>query len=373
MNKILLIENEEDIREILREILTYERFEVIEADNGLLGVNLALETIPDLIICDIMMSGIDGYEVLQKIRNNSATSTISFIFLTAKLNKINQRRGMELGADDYLTKPFTKDEVLGAVTAQLEKKNILKRKSLEKIDELRLNIAYALPHELHTPLNVIINSSKFLTNYYQTIDQEQSIELLKIIHTSGERLYRITKNFLLYAELELTLANPERIAQIRSKQEYCYTQCHLKELCIKLAQQAERLEDLYLDISEVIVFIPDTKFYKIIEELLDNAFKFSRSGTPIRVTSKFLDNYLHLSIVDYGRGMTVAQIANIAAYNQFERKLYEQQGSGLGLTIAKRLVELYGGQFNIQSVVGQQTTVNVYLPGSNEKLSQELN
>ena len=121
MTKILVIEDETDVRNNLVELLELEDFDVASSENGLMGALWAQQYLPDLIICDVMMPEIDGYEVLAALREEASTATIPFVFLTAMADKANVRHGMELGADDYLTKPFTREELLGAVTTRLAK------------------------------------------------------------------------------------------------------------------------------------------------------------------------------------------------------------------------------------------------------------
>ncbi|CAN5914511.1 hypothetical protein BH24BAC1_BH24BAC1_17680 [soil metagenome] len=126
MKKILLIEDNQEIRENIAEILTLANYEGVEAENGKVGVVAAKETQPDLIICDIMMPQLDGYGVLHLLSKNPATAGIPFIFLTAKSEKVDFRKGMNLGADDYLTKPFDDLELLDAVEMRLKKSESLK-------------------------------------------------------------------------------------------------------------------------------------------------------------------------------------------------------------------------------------------------------
>ena len=121
MKKILVIEDEELLRANTVQILELEDFCTIEANNGRVGVQLAQEHLPDLILCDVMMPELDGYCVLNALRQNPATAAIPFIFTTAKASKTDLRQGMDLGADDYLTKPFTADELLGAIATRLKK------------------------------------------------------------------------------------------------------------------------------------------------------------------------------------------------------------------------------------------------------------
>ena len=115
MTKILVIEDDKPILDNLVDMLTMEDFDVIYADNGLEGINLAIAEIPDLILCDIMMPQVDGYYVLNSLRSNHLTKSIPFMFLTAKADIVFVRQGIQMGANQYLTKPFTRNELLKAI------------------------------------------------------------------------------------------------------------------------------------------------------------------------------------------------------------------------------------------------------------------
>jgi len=121
VNKILVIEDEEFILEAILEILSAEDFQAIAAENGAIGVQVAREHIPDMIICDILMPKMDGREVLTQLRADPVTANIPFIFITAQADKDSVRKGMELGADEYVTKPFTHEELLHAVSRRLSR------------------------------------------------------------------------------------------------------------------------------------------------------------------------------------------------------------------------------------------------------------
>ncbi|MEH1944813.1 MAG: EAL domain-containing response regulator [Nostoc sp.] len=127
MPKILIIEDEEAVRENILDLLEAEDFETLAAANGRIGVHLAISEVPDLILCDMMMPEIDGYGVLTTLRQDPSTAIIPFIFLTAKSAKSDFRQGMDMGADDYITKPFTRAELLSAIMNRLEKHATLKR------------------------------------------------------------------------------------------------------------------------------------------------------------------------------------------------------------------------------------------------------
>jgi CRP-like cAMP-binding protein len=137
--KVLVIEDNDDIRDNIAEILELAGYSVFNADNGKAGVDLALQHIPDIILCDIMMPEMDGYGVLYILNKHKETNTIPFIFLTAKAEHVDMRKGMDLGADDYLTKPFDDMELLNSIERRLKKKETLESfysKSLEQLDTL---------------------------------------------------------------------------------------------------------------------------------------------------------------------------------------------------------------------------------------------
>ncbi|MFN3849830.1 MAG: response regulator [Spirosomataceae bacterium] len=136
MKKILLIEDNPDIRENTTEILELDGYEVLTAENGKIGVDLAIKEIPDLIICDIMMPVLDGYGVLHLLSKNKETADIPFIFLTAKAERSDFRKGMEMGADDYITKPFDDVELLSAIESRLRKKEVSKKNYNQDISGL---------------------------------------------------------------------------------------------------------------------------------------------------------------------------------------------------------------------------------------------
>ncbi|MCS6815254.1 MAG: HAMP domain-containing histidine kinase, partial [Cyanobacteria bacterium] len=236
----------------------------------------------------------------------------------------------------------------------------VEQKAQNRLEELCKSITLALPHEFRTPLNGIISSSELLIQDFAQMDHAEVMDMLTTIHSSAKRLHRLIQNFLLYSEL--TASTPERIeAQQRSS-----TGSNSKAIITMIAQQKadqfNRPDDLHLNLVDAIVHISDVKLTKILEELLDNAFKFSEPETPVQVVTKlYNDKLLALYVIDKGRGMTAEQISRLGAYMQFERDLYEQQGAGLGLMIVKRLAEIHGGSLTLDSIPNQQTTVCVTL------------
>ena len=362
MTKILVIEDAQPLRKDIVEMLTFEGFEVIGAENGLIGVESALETHPDLIICDIMMPELDGYGVLERLRQEPATRTTPFVFLTARTDRSDIRQGMDMGAEDYLTKPFAASELLSTVRAQLRKREIFDQMSHQRLDELRDSIILSLPHELRTPLTSILGFSDILMVDAFVMEPKRVAELAHYINNAALRLYRLIENYLFYAQIELLLTDSQRIEVIRQSMTEDPVVI-IQDQAITGAQTIGRENDLHVGtLDTATVRIADEYLKKIVEELVDNAFKFSESGQPVVVSGQVSGDVYVLSVTDHGRGMSAEQIAEIGAYMQFDRRIYEQQGSGLGLIISKRLAELHGGSMTIQSVPGQQTTIYAALP-----------
>jgi two-component system sensor histidine kinase/response regulator len=317
--------------------------------------------LPDLIICDIQMPNLDGYGTLAALQQDAVTATIPFVFLTGLTDRTQIRQGMGLGADDYLTKPFTVGELMSAVNSRLAKRAAVQRRSEKKLQDLRGNIGLALPHEMLTPLNGILGFTSLMMEEGMEFEPHEIRDFARDIHTSALRLHRLIENFIIYSETELIASDPGKTEELR-KCEPIFTAETVRKAATDKAASLGRERDLSLRVKEAKAVMLSGYFKKSIDELIDNAFKFSKSGSPVTVVSGPANDRFVFSIGDRGRGMTAAQIADVGAHMQFERRFYEQQGVGLGLIIAKRLAELHGGELNIESTPGEQSLVQLSLP-----------
>lgn len=361
MKKILVIDDEEWLREMVQMALRQRGYEVIEAADGASGIELARRELPDLILCDVNMDKVDGYLTLSALREQPATGTIPFILMTGMADNAGMRHGMELGADDYLPKPFALEALYAAVEARLRKAQTVRQEAEKKLADLRDNISLALPHELRTPLNGILAYGEILAQDAATLPPLEIAEMGQVIHESGKRLERLIENFVIYAQLELMAADSSNVHQLQGKQ----TQqgaAYVEAQARKQAEAVGRTSDLKLLVQPLSIPVSEDYLGKIVGELVQNAFKFSKAGTPVTVELQAVGNVIALTVSDVGRGFTPEQIASLGAYLQFDRKLQEQQGLGLGLAIVGRLVELHGGKLSIQSERGQGSRVTVKLP-----------
>ena len=329
MKRILVIDDEEWLREMVRLALAQKGFEVIEAENGAAGIEKARKELPDLILCDVNMEKMDGYLTLSALRSEPATAAIPFILMTGLADNAGMRHGMELGADDYLPKPFTLEGLYAAVEARLKKAQALREEAEKKLADLRDNISLMLPHELRTPLNGILAYGEILAAEAATLPPSEVAEMGQVIHDSGKRLERLIENFLIYAQIELLGADAQKISALRQKQTPSPAKL-IEDHARGQARAANRADDLALDLADLPVPMSEDYLAKIVDELVQNAFKFSEAGKRVSVTLSASPNGVVLSVTDQGRGFSTEHITKVGAYMQFDRKIQEQQGLGLG-------------------------------------------
>lgn len=361
MSSVLVIDDEEAFRNLTALALQRRGFETSEASDGKAGTEMALRHLPNLVLCDLHMNGMDGYETLATLRKNPATASIPFIFMTGMGDTASRRRGMELGADDFLEKPFTTDQLCRAVNIRLQQHQALRQHAEKKLTDLRANLSLALPHEMITPLNGIFGLAQLLSSDAATLSADEVAEFGQTILQCAERLHHTVQNFLLFGQLEMQAADPASQAALRQHRTE-NARGLLEARALHHAERAQRTADLQTALTDAILAIAPDMFTKLADELIENAFKFSKAGTPVCVGTSSAGGKFVLTIADRGQGMTPEQISSLGAGTQFGRQQQEQQGAGLGLAIARRIVELHGGSFSVESQPGQGTTVVASLP-----------
>ncbi len=363
--RILVAEDSPMVRHHIVTLLKLEGWEVIEAVNGEEAVHKAFAEQPDLIICDILLPKLSGLEVLGRIRKSESLSTVPFILLSAQTEREEIRRGMEYGADDYLPKPFTSEELLGAVQRLLKRAELV-RKSIEaKLQQLREVMFYALPHEFRTAVSGIRGYADLLIQGLgngEPMSYEELRDIGVAIRTAASRLNRLVENFIIYAQLQSVAEDEEVLYQMRQKVTDPAREV-VGDVALSLAVQYQREEDLDLVLNhDVPVAIEYHHWHKILYEVIDNALKFSPPGSRLRIRDAVEDNDYVVIVQDQGRGMTPEQREQIAPYVQFGRQQYEQQGMGLGLAIALLLVEFHHGVLAFSDTPNGGTTVRVAMP-----------
>ena len=362
MTKVLVIEDEKAIRESIIDTLEFNDYEVFDYNNGKAGVEGAIKIKPDLILCDVMMPELDGYSVLLELSQIPETARIPFIFLSAKVTKEDVRKGMSLGADDYLTKPFTASDLMDAVQSRFERHARLEKYNLQHMEHMRQYINLTLPHELRTPLTGALTHMDLAAYYTEMGNIEKATDVLARGRKALKRLADLIEKFVAHSQLSLISNNSDVLDQIGQYSDMINIDEHIIGIMEEWALQYARLDDLKLQLESAHVNIFHDHVTRLFSVLADNAFKFSSEGSPVYITGTVQDNLYEVVISDQGRGMSEEQIMNIGLNKQFEREKYEQQGVGLGLLIAHQIVEIYDGSLHIESILGEKTTITVRLP-----------
>ncbi|WP_128548244.1 hybrid sensor histidine kinase/response regulator [Larkinella soli] len=358
--QILLIEDEMQIRENISELLTLNGFRVETAANGRDGISQAMLHPPDLILCDIMMPEVDGYQVLDVIRGNRSLANVPFIFLTAKTDAVNLRRGMVLGADDYLTKPFTFQALLNTIESRMKRESQRKADLQARLAEQRGTIASMAAHEYNTCLNGILGFSSLLIDQYQAFNEEELLSMVEMIRVSGTRLKRSLDNIRLMDDLQHL--NPESPAYDYYVGGSSLISAELFPRLVSRVEYRQGREMLYrYEVETARLRISADNLAVCLEELVDNAVKFSEPNGLVHLSGVVEGECYRFTATNQGQSFQTGDLDRIAPYTQFDRSRYEQQGFGLGLSILKQILKLNGGSLKIESR-GDRTEVSIRLP-----------
>ena len=365
--RIQVIEDEINIRENIQELLEAKGYLVRVSPNGKQGVLDAIDFKPHLIVCDVMMPKMDGYKVLEYIRKTSVIQNTPFIFLTARVDKNDVRQGMDLGADDYLTKPFTYKELLKAIESRLKRQQKIIGEYAKVKHDLDTTVFATYYHEFNTPLHGILGGLNLMLNARDSFNEQQVQELLTSILKSGLRLNHSLANLMLFEEIRRTEVYPELLTMFtEGVARTNWVQKVKTELHTMSKEIYNRSADLVIELDVAEVKIRGEYLQRIILELVDNALKFSKRGEKVYVSGIAAGEDYRIQVKDSGRGFELSSLSNIAPFKQFNRNRFEQQGLGIGLFLVKRLTELNNGDLKIMTSEGEGTQVEVHLLSANQ-------
>lgn len=341
-------------------------YRAVFSSNATEGWTMAHAQHPDLILCDINMPGKNGHRFLEEIRADPALANCQFVFMTGNTVFAHPRAGMNLGADDFLLKPFTLETLRSCVSARLRRREISQQQEAVMVNELRATLHKSMPHEFFTPLNGILGYAEMLDQDFTTMTPPEVRESLQGIIQSGRRLHRTLRNYL----FTLDRLNPDSGTPVPVLSSASVAQLIERGVKAALDRHASRRADLTLELTPTSISGGPQELTLLIEELTDNAFSFSKPGTPVRLSAQRHGADLEVTVNDCGRGMTAHQLKTLGAFRQFERPTFEQQGLGLGLFIVRQIVRRLGGRMNIHSVSGQGTAFVISLPAYAEPTSK---
>jgi two-component system, sensor histidine kinase and response regulator len=202
MARIVVIDDEKELLDEILSILNFEGHEAIGAGNGRAGIRLAKDQQPDLIISDIMMTDLDGYDVLLALRIDNTTAMIPFIFLTAKSDRGDVRHGMELGADDYLTKPFTRDELLNAIQTRLSRQTMISRSKEEEIEQVKKTLVQNITSELRSPMESIDVVQELIEREMGRLTPQNLQVFLETLRSGSRRIRHVVAQIVYLTQIQ---------------------------------------------------------------------------------------------------------------------------------------------------------------------------
>ncbi len=366
--KLLLVEDDKHLLMGLRDILEIAGYSVITAENGREAVevlNMNPNSPPDIIVSDIMMPHMDGFELLEYVRQRENWVTIPFVFLTALGDKADVHHGRNLGVDEYVVKPFDTDDLLVTIETRLKRHRNIEEANARTIDTIKRQIMTILNHEFRTPLTLVVAYADMLNELnevnIETASPREVLEFLKGVNSGAQRLRRLIENFILLVEMQNGDARKTYEWRARPIDK-------LGELVLDLPKHVGGDTSTHHIVFNVEDAIPkilgDAEYLTIaLRELLSNALKFSEHGTTIVVKVYVVNDEVCIAITDEGRGIPEHELKEIwKPFYQINREMFEDQGAGAGLPIARGLIEMHHGRIEVATEPNRGSTFSVFLP-----------
>lgn len=364
---VLFVDDEPEMQENIQNLLEPRGVRVTTVADGEEALRLMNNGLrPDVILSDLELPTMDGFALLHAVRENSEWAPIPFIVLTGHVDKPTIRRAMMAGVDDFITKPMDEERLLLTIYSKAKRTQELTRyaeAAHETLAYVRRDMARMFTHELRTPLVSMNMVAELLTRHTADLSAGDAVELIETLQTGLTRLNRLTEQMVLLIQLDT--------GELQKLIREAATPGPLWDALTAAVSQARaftyRQRDVHIEYHHNNLSGNIRAEWKSLRhalaELLANAMAFSPKEQPVTVTQTLDGETITLRIVDHGPGIPEeAQADLFRRFNQVEREKHDQQGIGMGLYLAKSIVEAAGGKLEIDSVQGQGTTVSIAFP-----------
>ncbi|MCF8266967.1 MAG: hybrid sensor histidine kinase/response regulator [Ignavibacteriales bacterium] len=362
-SSVLIIDDTPANLAMLFNYLTKRNYKVLVADSGQSGIELAREFRPDVILLDIVMPEMDGFEVCTVLKNDSALSEIPVIFLSALTATAEKIKGFEVGGVDYITKPFQYAELLARVNTQL-----LIRQQQSKLRELNLNLLQSnnrkdklfsiISHDIRSPLSAIHGYADLIVEDINKIDQESLLKFSTNILNISKELVELMDNLLAWSRLQLG-----KIEFAPSKLDFCA----VTDKVIKLLEQNATLKKINLSTeyaSTCHINADANMLHTVLRNLVSNAIKFTPVGGTVKILTTSDEENFVVSVIDSGIGIEPAKLKKLFVEKERDTSpgTQNEKGTGLGLILCKEFVEQHGGEISVNSAPGYGSTFSFTIP-----------
>lgn len=349
---ILVIEDDARIRQVMRTILMLQKIDVVFAETGRDGLDLLQQQEFDLVLCDINLPDMQGYDILHIVKNNVKTYRIPFIFLTAFADHADVRKGMNDGADDYITKPFSAASLVSAITSRLKIKEREAGMDARQVADKWLTLLnHNFTHECLTPLNGIVNIAKLMEESHEVPDMEYFRELVNGLHISANRMLRNTRKLMMFSIIHASKLqiHPRTIS------------ANLGDIVFGLIQ-TRIMTDARILIDAEVQAVKTWRGHAdytvmILEELLDNALRFSAGAADVRLSLiPAPDGGFEFRISNTVAQGIAPDLEAVDAFKKFHEDI-SLNGLGIGLYISKELSRQLGYTLGLQQSGNEITFV----------------
>ena len=368
--KVMLVDDTPANLDVLRRTLEIKNYEISVATSGEQALRIAPKLQPDLILLDVMMPGLDGYETCQRLKKKSETRDIPIIFITAKNDSEDILQGFASGGVDYIAKPFNQEEVYVRVKTQLALRSFSRQlsKLVDNLDDRNLELLQLkninnkflgiAAHDLRNPLGFIQGLSRLMAHEKELFSPEEMSNHLQAIHDASSGLLTLVNDLLDVSVIE----NGKLTMNFQSA-----SLKFLIESRINLLKMAADKKNITInaDLAEIEEFpIDANRVAQIIDSLLSNAIKYSTHETQVHVSLKNLDDEVSVSVRDEGPGIAEKEQTDLR--NFFQKINSEptdgEKTTGLGLVIVQKMLGAHGGSLHLESTVGVGSTFSFNLP-----------
>jgi len=353
---ILVAEDVPRNLEIVCNILRKEDYRIAAASNGRQVLEMIPLLQPDLILMDVMMPELDGFEVCAQIKQNKATRDIPIIFLTAKTETTDIVNGFDIGAVDYVTKPFNGTELLSRVKTHLELK--FSRETLADLLATRDKFFSIIAHDLRDPLQFLILAADTLYNQYDTVDEEKKKDYIRRFFNCSTQISQLLENLLEWSMSQRGIIKyrPEKLNISQLVHENI-------ELIKERAQKKNISISSYIG-DEITAFADKNMINVVIRNLITNGVKFSYPGGEVKIDGIMNDTCVEISVTDSGIGMSAEDAAQLFRVDRNRSGIGtdNEKGSGLGLILCRDFVERNNGMIDVTSEPEKGTCFRFVLP-----------
>ena len=363
--RVLIVDDVPENIQILVHLLSEKGLKVNYAESGIKALKAIKNNIPDLILLDVSMPGMDGFEVCEKLKKDPLTEHIPVIFLTAKVDQKDVINGLEIGAVDYVTKPFNANELISRIFTHLELKlnrDIITRQNeeLSRLNEVKNQLFSVISHDMKNLFNNILFGTESLEKEIEYFEKNEIIQMARVIHDSARRAFSLLQNLLDWSRSQMQSISynpvPAEIVMLVNQS-------------IALFRPTVKKKNISFNVNshgKSFQALADMEMVKaVLRNLLSNAIKYSHTGSTIDITVTEKAEVVLVEIKDHGVGMNPEQVIKLKKADQSYQSTpgtQNERGSGLGMLLIRDFVEKNNGAFDFESTPGKGSRFWFTLP-----------